>query len=49
MTPKRVVELEGMLSGSTAKIVFVSAFPDLDEIRKHIESLAWGSPMRLTT
>lgn len=45
MTPKRVVELEAMLTtsnaGSNAGRVYVSAFPDMAEFRKHLKQIAW--------
>lgn len=41
MTPKRVVELQEMFSDCDAGIIFVSAFPDFAEFRKHIRSIAW--------
>lgn len=41
MNPKRVTELKAMFSGVKAGLVFVSAFPDLAEFRKHIKDIAW--------
>ena len=41
MTPKRVVELEAMFAVSSAGRVYVSAFPDLAEFRKHLKQIAW--------
>lgn len=41
MTPKRVMELGAMFSGSKAILVFVSAFPDFAEFRKHLRRIAW--------
>ncbi len=41
MTPKRVVELEEMFSRSRVGCVYVSAFPDLTEFRKHLRQIAW--------
>jgi len=41
MTPKRVVELERMLSKCRLGKIYVSAFPDFSEFRKHIKSIAW--------
>ncbi len=43
MTPKRVVELESMFVNCAAGLVFVSAFPDLVEFRKHIKEVAWDT------
>jgi len=41
MTPKRVFELEERLKGSKAGPVFVSAFPDMGEFRKHMKDIGW--------
>jgi type II restriction enzyme len=41
VTPKRVVELEAMVKGSSAGPVYVSAFPDVAEFRKHLREIAW--------
>jgi len=41
MTPKRVVELEKMLSECNQGKVYVSAFPDLLEFRRHLGEIAW--------
>ena len=41
MTPKRLVELKEMLVNCNAGLVFVSAFPDFTEFRKHLKKIAW--------
>jgi type II restriction enzyme len=41
VTPKRVVELEAMFGECGAGRVFVTAFPDLAEFRKHLKAIAW--------
>ncbi|MEX0701982.1 MAG: BsuBI/PstI family type II restriction endonuclease [Planctomycetales bacterium] len=41
MTPKRVIELKAMLADCEVGTVFVSAFPDLSEYRRHINKIAW--------
>lgn len=41
MSPKRVKELGGMLKASGAGLIFVSAFPDMVEFRKHMKDIAW--------
>jgi len=41
MSPKRVFELEEKLKGSAAGAVYVSAFPDMAEFRKHMKDIAW--------
>ena len=47
MTPKRVLELGEMLRESSAKAVYVTAFPDFDEFRRHVRSLAWETEVWL--
>lgn len=41
VTPKRVVELEAKFAACKAGLVFVSAFPDFAEFRKHLKEIAW--------
>jgi hypothetical protein len=41
MTPKRVVELQKMFTGCDVGCIYVSAFPDLAEFRKHLKQIAW--------
>lgn len=41
MTPKRVLELENMLANCEMGLVFVSAFPEFAEFRKHLKQIAW--------
>ncbi len=41
MTPKRIVELNAMLSHCSAGKIFVSAFPNFAEFRKHMRNIAW--------
>lgn len=41
MSPKRVFELSKMLKGTDVGPVFVSAFPDMAEFRKHMKDIAW--------
>ncbi len=41
MTPKRVFELRKILANCKAGLVFVSAFPDFTEFRKHLRQIAW--------
>lgn len=47
MTPKRVRELKAMLTGCTAGLVFVSAFPDEAELKKHLKDIAWETEVWL--
>jgi hypothetical protein len=41
ITPKRVLELEEMLRNCPAGKVYVSAFPDFAEFKRHTSDLAW--------
>ena len=41
MSPKRKLELQEMFSDCDAELVFVSAFLDFGEFRKHIRNIAW--------
>jgi len=41
MSPKRVLELEGMFSPCSLGKVFVSAFADFVEFRKRLKEIAW--------
>ncbi len=41
MSPKRVFEIGKMLKGSKVGPVYVSAFPDMAEFRKHMKDIAW--------
>jgi hypothetical protein len=41
MTPKRVFELREMLAACPAGLVFMSAFADFAEFRKHLRAIAW--------
>jgi hypothetical protein len=41
MTPKRVFELEDLFEKCPAGKVYVSAFPDFSEFRKHTKEIAW--------
>ena len=47
MTPKRVVELKEMLSACPAAAVYVSAFTDFGEFRKHMKAIAWETEVWL--
>jgi type II restriction enzyme len=41
MSPKRVFELENRLKDSPFGRVYISAFPDMPEFRKHMKDIAW--------
>lgn len=43
MSPKRVLELEKMLADCPAGLIYVSAFPDMTEFRRHIGQIAWDT------
>ena len=45
--PYPVVELEDMLSVCAAGAVYVSAFPDFGEFRKHMKAVAWETEVWL--
>ena len=47
VTPKRIVELEAMLSACPAGAIYVSAFPDFGEFRKHMKNIAWETEVWL--
>ncbi len=41
MTPKRIVELEEMLTKCDAGKIYITAFPDFTEFRRHTSEIAW--------
>ncbi len=41
ITPKRIVELEDLLRNCIAGKIYVSAFPDFAEFKRHTAALAW--------
>lgn len=41
VTPKRLIELQSLFAACPAELVFVSAFPDFKEFRKHLKGIAW--------
>ena len=43
MSPKRVLELEKMLRDCPAGLIYVSAFSDMAEFRRHISQIAWDT------
>lgn len=43
MSPKRVKELKAMFGKSRIGLIFVSAFPDFTEFRKHMKHIAWDT------
>ncbi len=43
MSPKRVLELEKMLADCPVGLVYVSAFSDMTEFRRHSRDIAWDT------
>jgi len=43
ISPKRHVELEKTLKKCKAKKIYISAFPDLREFKRHIDNIAWDT------
>lgn len=43
MTPKRIVELEDFLKDCNAGKIYISAFPDFSEFKKHTTEIAWDT------
>ena len=41
VSPTRMADLEAMLAACPADVVYVSAFPDFAEFRKHMGNIAW--------
>jgi type II restriction enzyme len=47
ISPKRIVELEAILAECLAGMVFVSAFPDMAEFKRHARHIAWETEVWL--
>lgn len=47
VSPSRMIDLEAMLAACPASPVYVSAFPDFDEFRKHMQNIAWETEVWL--
>ncbi len=47
VSPKRVVELEELLKDCNAGKVYVTAFPDFSEFKKHSTNIAWDTEVWL--
>lgn len=47
MSPTRIVDLENMLSECSSGVVYVSAFPDFGEFRRHMKNIAWETEVWL--
>jgi hypothetical protein len=46
-SPKRIVEIEAMLANCPVGAVFVSAFPDMAEFKRHAPNVAWETEVWL--
>jgi len=49
MTPKRVQELEVALKDCAATRLYVSAFPDFKEFKRHADDIAWETDVWIAT
>lgn len=47
MSPKRVIELQQSLANCPAGLIFVSAFPDIREFKRHADNIAWDTEVWL--
>ena len=47
VSPKRVVELEELLKDCKVGKVYVTAFPDFSEFKKHSTNIAWDTEVWL--
>jgi hypothetical protein len=47
VSPKRVVELESLLRNCKAGKIYVTAFPDMAEFKKHSNNIAWETEVWL--
>ncbi len=47
VSPKRVIELEALLKNCKAGKVYVTAFPDFKEFKKHTDDIAWDTEVWL--
>ncbi len=47
VSPKRVIELEGLLANCKAGKVYVTAFPDFKEFKRHTGDIAWETEVWL--
>ena len=43
VSPKRFIEIEETLQNCKIERIYVTAFQDLDEFKKHLDSIAWGT------
>ena len=48
ISPKRIIELESLFSKCDAGLVYVTAFPDIKEFKKHTNDIAWETEVWLS-
>jgi hypothetical protein len=48
LSPKRQIEIEEMLTHCQAKRIYISAFPDFREFKRHINNVAWETEVWLS-
>jgi len=48
ISPKRQIELEEVLKECRVKKVYISAFPDFKEFKRHIDNIAWETEVWLS-
>ncbi len=41
LSPKRQIELEKTLKNCKAKRIYITAFPDFREFKRHVDNIAW--------
>ena len=47
VSPKRIIELEKFLKDCNAGKIYISAFPDFREFKKHTADIAWDTEVWL--
>jgi type II restriction enzyme len=47
VSPKRIVEMEELLEGCKSGRIYVTAFPDFNEFKKHSKNIAWETEVWL--
>jgi len=48
ISPKRIIELESLFSKCNSGLVYVTAFPDIKEFKKHTNDIAWETEVWLS-
>lgn len=49
ISPKRQIELETVLKSCKAKKIYISAFPDFKEFKRHTDNIAWETEVWIAT